>query len=250
MGPAVECCECKLRVSISPERYLTVVARRPDSVRELMEKTFPRLPLESANRVVWEKRAIANQLLPPDRLEALREPFVLVSYLALRNSPIISFIALSAALWIGMLVAILAIASSIIPNKQADSILPFVTLGALVLSLGFSAWFLRTTRKRHVQNRLFPMLSRSLRPLRPSSDEIEEVLVWARAMRQPIAHGFTAAHLHEVMTKQPDRSLLHVDEMDTLAMARRLYEELNPGEDAPSPSDSTAEPDENSDSTS
>lgn len=67
-------------------------------------------------------------------------------------------------------------------------------------------------------------------------------------MRQPIGYGFTAVRLHEAMTKQPDRSLLHVDEMDTLAMARRMYEELNPNEGTAPLNDSTIKPDENPDS--
>lgn len=69
-------------------------------------------------------------------------------------------------------------------------------------------------------------------------------------MRQPIGGAISANTLYEFMTKQPDRSLLHSDEMDLIGMAQRMYRELNPDSEQPASREDASHPDEDADSSS
>lgn len=101
------------------------------------------------------------------------------------------------------------------------------TIG-FVLAVALAAWMVLRRRMLTGKKVIGPMIARSLRPLRPTTEEIQDVLGWAQTMNQPIGHQFTAAEIVDAVSRQSDRSLIHADEMDLIAIAQRMYAELNP----------------------
>ncbi len=226
------CESCGLRSIVSPEEFLEISPTRPESVRELMEKTSPRLPLAIADRVFFEKRLAVGEIDPPERIQALREPFQVLSGMATRDRWLAG--AIIASTFFGVVV-MLGTLLAWDPQGKVH-ILRYGSMGPLIkgglLAIPALAMFLtigvyKTLKWRgRIRNKLIPLLARSLRPLRPTLDELDRTYVWLLTASNPVATATTPDQVHEAVCREPDRSLVNADDMDILGLAREMHERL------------------------
>lgn len=219
--PIVECCGCSLRARIPPVRYISVAPKKPDSVLQLMNRTFPRLPLAIEPRIRWEKNAIGGRLEPPERLEAIREPFLTIQDTP--NDPTIFEVVRILALLL-----LLAILFTGIWRGVSGSSSPPTPLNMAMVCLSAGGAFALVWWQRRIHSRGSPLerLARSLRPLRPTAAELDSTLDWARGMNFGLGPRMTSRNILRAMSRRPDRSLTNADEMQMLRLAREMKERL------------------------
>ncbi len=242
LPPAVDCASCSLSSTTNASRYLTVLTKLPETLTELVARTFPRLPLAVGGRILWEKEAIRGALQPPERQQAIQEPFLILSYLARRNYGIGAFLGFSVLFTVLSFIPMTIAAVTLFPARTQDRALGVLIWVGIAGSVALAAWIVRRNRRRSGKRVILPMLSKSLRPLRPSIDELREIAEWAKGMRQPIGMLFDANELFEAISRQTDRSLVHADEMDLIGQAQRMQAELNPTRDGELSSESGDDP--------
>lgn len=222
----VKCSVCSHQSETDATRYQATVHDLPPSILELVNQTFPRLPLVVAGRVAFEKEAIGQRLASPERLEAIREPFVVLGHLTSSGPGVGLFLFLSVVF--GILSFIPTVLFTVLVNARHQETVLMVagTIGFIAAVALAGVVVLR--RRRHLGKRIIvPMISRSLRPLRPSKEELRDVLRWTATMGHPIAELFTVQELFDSVSRHPDRSLINADEMNLIEMARRMYSELD-----------------------
>lgn len=227
------CEDCGLRATIDPQEFLEVCPERPATVRELMERTAPRLPLDVAGRVWFEKRAAAGEVEAPERAAALREPFQVLAYLTNDAPMTLPTVAIAGVCGVaGMIASMFAMDGlgygPLLDGPGAGS----GTLKGVLLAVpagiaaGVCVWRGVRARRRRVERELLPRLARALRPLRPTVEELGRTFDWLHAAAHPAARLVTPASVHAAMSSLPDRSLVNADEMDLLGLAREMHERL------------------------
>jgi hypothetical protein len=231
-GSIVVCQACGLRSQADPATYLSIIAARPEAIADLMKKTQPRLPLRVGGRVQWERRAIGGELAEPERLEALREPFLVLSYLL--RQPVSGELAPLTVLLFAVVSLVsgfiyMLIASAFVSNLGdffpiAFSMAVMTGVGAAIVA---NRRLFRRKDREAYSREIEPRLARALRPLRPTPDELHEVHAWMAAAMHPMAPLVDVDRLYEQIKATPDRSLTNADAMDLLAQAEAMYRELN-----------------------
>lgn len=254
LPPVIVCESCGLRTAVNPSRYLSVAADPNTSLPSLISKTFPRLPVEILGRVRWERAAIQGTLAAPERQEAIREPFIVVSYLARPGPGVFAyFVSVSLLFIVGMMAS--AIVNMLV--QEALQALRFnpnvirgvclaIMAGLLIAIVTIPAKIILRKRRNIGRPVVVPMLARSLRPLRPSIDELQTTIGWALAMRQPIGGMLSAEELSQAIARQPDRSLVHVDECEIVESAEQMIRELQAQQDPDSQQADQSEGDQSS----
>lgn len=228
---AVDCTECGQRYQADPAVYLAVAAERPESVKELMLRTQPRLPIRVLERVRWDCRAIRGDLPGPERAEAIRDPILRLAMLAPRRVRL-EIPAITAPVFFATYVLLLTLGAwtgLVGPNSP-----PWPYLIALVPSVGAAALVMhRVLRRRDVRvyrREIEPRLARALRPLRPEVEELRELQAWMKATANPLARYVEPEQLLEAVRAQADRSMTNVDSMNLPSMAAAMWAELAEGE--------------------
>jgi hypothetical protein len=233
----VACAECGFKAQTDPANYLAIRAQKDESIAELMKKTQPRLPLRAAGRVQWERRAIGGELAPPERAEAIREPFLILSYLQKQRQPqevsplIVPFILIAFTVGMVTLIPLLMF----LMNDDLGALVGTALAGVLtgVGAVILNGRILRRKMAGSFTDEIEPRLARSLRPLRPTPEELEEVDAWMKAAMHPMAPFLVVDRLYDRIKSTPDRSLSNADAMDLITQARAMYKEVSqePGSD-------------------
>jgi hypothetical protein len=185
-----------------------------------------------AERVIHDKRAAAGMLEPPERAWAMREPFGALTYLAIRGEWFIAGAMTSLAAGVVVMMATIGVfdpeGRSRLLSEGREA--PLVKVGLILVPAAIMlAVFARMTFvrcRRRVLAELVPRLARSLRPLRPTLEELEKTFEWLRTSGHPVARNVTAHEVHEAVRGEVDRSLTNADEMDILGLAREMYARL------------------------
>lgn len=230
MPPVAECEECEFRQISEAERYFRIAAKKPDSLRDLIDSTFPRLPLLASSRVAWERRAIAGQIGPPERRAILQEPLLAVGYLRFASPGIIAGLVILAIVFLPIFLAMGGVYDYWMRSSGPAERSPYpVVIGAaiaLVIATQISISLLSAFQRSFARKHALPKIARSLRPLRPSLEEIHEILDWARAVDVPIARCIEEASLRRAIAEQPDRSFTHYDELRLDDAAKSMLAEM------------------------
>jgi hypothetical protein len=232
--PTVTCNGCGLVSQTVAERYHAIVPVPPTETEALVRTTFPNLPLAQGGRVLFDKAAIAGDLPVSARADAVREPFELVSYLGKRKQgwlpTIMACLVLSFFTFIaGIGVMTKLTRKGVLQDAPSGAATPtqvaIVVTPPLLTVVGLVGWQVHRNRKLR-DHRVLSMLARSLRPIRPTDEELDAVAHWMKAARSPLHGMFDIEELRVRIRKEPDRSFSNMDAdaiiRDAQAMSREL----------------------------
>lgn len=221
------CSVCGVRRSTQADRYLAISPAKMPTIADLVRKTFPRLPLAVYNRARLDLDAVNGRLPLPERAETMREGIVDLHYLMPKRRHWL----LWPVLWFLSTVICTAIVGNIPdPNtKQLDIWRVIALLGIFVLPVvivGVVWWYPGRRFRRDRRTVIIPAVVRSLRPLKPTVDELEAVQAWLASTGNPMARVFQTRVIYEQVKSARDESLTHVHELNFFQEAERMHAEL------------------------
>lgn len=221
--PDIECSACGVRSRVSSSRYLRADTERGESIDDLMASTFPTLPLECADRVLWEIGAIHGRLTTSERELAIQEPFEAVSYLTKPKRKNVFFIAIGGLFFMALTAALVSILFSSVPALPSDpktlkNAMIIACLCGAVVPLLISDW----RGRRKAAKKIEPLLARSLHPLNPTAAELRQVRDWTKAKDLPIRRCFSLRRLQKQIARCEDTSLMNVDGVHLLEKAEAI----------------------------
>lgn len=225
--PDIECSACGVRSRVSSSRYLGADTERGKRIGDLMASTFPALPLECADRVIWEIGAIQGRLTTSERELAIQEPFEAVSYLTKPKRKNVLFIAIGGLFFMALAAALVSILFSSVPALPSDpkalkNAMIIACLCGAVVPLLISDW----RGRRKAAKKIEPLLARSLHPLNPTEAELRQVRDWTKAKDLPIRRCFSLRRLQKQIALCEDSSLTNVDEVHLLEKAEAMRSDL------------------------
>ena len=171
-----ECECCGLRYSIPTSSFLMASEARHADLRDLMEQTTPRLPMEIVSRIVLERRILNGTCEPIERAEAIRRQFTLAEFLAPRPP---------GAQRLSPKVVMLIIFAILIGPILLYAAGPWAYIPAFGV-LFFLLWLVAIRPRREAHRRVNEMLGRGLAIFKPSRAELEEALGWAKTSKNKI----------------------------------------------------------------
>ncbi len=184
------CEDCDVELFREPGEGGEPVRDRWADVEELIERTNPKLRQEIAGRLDVERRAAAGQATSEERQALIFEPFAIVAPLAERRANQTSFDRVSGTLCVATLLTVLAWVWIANGSPWASHI---GTETALLVGFGLGgAGGLMTLisllgdTMRYIRRTLLPKIARALRPLRPTEEEIVDVLTTLRQAKHPL----------------------------------------------------------------
>jgi len=186
LGYERECQQCHTLFNANPAAYQTL-SKKKQALAELMATTFPGLPEVYKDRLELEEKVIKTPTLltPQERESMIKIPFHLLSPLVERRM---------AQTHIDMGIGLALVGGiffmSIVPALLMK-ILPFdagpIFLACAIAALLVIGWQLLTAGSRYVKRRIIPVLGPSLKPLRPTENELNSALAELKANQQKMA---------------------------------------------------------------
>lgn len=237
--PVAQCDQCATRYTVTRDSFLNVCAPRPDSLRALIERTNPLLPAYCLKRVAFDRALAAQELPAADRAAGLRAPFELLTYLAPPTHPFrvstfaqVRSLALSIVagfVVVGALVFLTQATLSTIWPKSTKSFDAIFEIAWLIGSPVGGALLYHWERTRNYRNVIaelvLPKLARSLRPARPTEEELSDIKAWLNASRNPLWKHVDFWRLAAQIRTLPDTSLRHVDDLRLEAWGQQIVQE-------------------------
>ncbi|CAH0532409.1 hypothetical protein VST7929_00238 [Vibrio stylophorae] len=201
------CCDCGTQTGCYPSYYQEYLRRLPKhiSVEALSARTFPDIYQRYDGRLQLEQHVYINPktIGTSQRYELLQEPFDLLS------SEVDQKMAQGCVDWQVILTFILLLAAPV-GSFYLGVIFAWpvqwcvYTLMASVLILGIVALNqISLAKSRWVRRRIFPRLSRAVRPLLPTDKELEIVFDKYTRQRKRIAHRRDKKALLNMVHKTP-----------------------------------------------
>lgn len=173
----VSCRECGLRSTRSAADYLSLDGNAGLPIHELIVRTNPLLPLGIWNRAMFDQAASSGQLSAADRASALREPFITTEYLVTPALILSARITLSAVVGVVVAGLLSVIALGYLTSiGVARDVANLIAAGLLAGAVAAMVYFCEIVPKRAQRRRAAAMIATSLRPLRPSADELRETV--------------------------------------------------------------------------
>lgn len=229
----VSCRECGLRSSRSAADYLSLDANAELPIHELIVRTNPLLPLGIWNRAMFDQAASNGQLSAADRASALREPFLTTEYLVVPALIVNARITLSAVVGVvvaGLLsVIIMGFLASVGVGRDMATLVAFGLLAAAVAAV---VYYSEIVPKRENRRRAAVMIATSLRPLRPTAEELRETVRILRISGNLPARRTSAEALMTAVQSLADRSWSNVSPSELTEWARALEKEQRGAQDS------------------
>ena len=179
LGHVRTCAECGIDLNARPEVYKQV-ARGRDGAAELAAQTRPDWQQVHAQRLALERDiATSADKLPPELRKALiREPFELLAPRVEDRFSRSQFEWRTAAAVVALVVLIVIAAK--LANAYPSQFEWFYG-AAFVLGIGGIVWQLMGVKKRYLASKVYPVIAKSLRPIRPTTAELEAAAQEMRA---------------------------------------------------------------------
>lgn len=204
------CTQCGLRTITDATRYLSLVKATDTPIPVLVSETHPLLPAAAVDRAYGDYMLFAGAEPAECRSFALREPFRVISYLTATQSPHfrLPIVGLIVGAILGVLLYVWADHSRSWVESHFGTKVPPIQAAAFILAEvlatgGFT--YIGYRVRRRLKRRIITMIARSLRPLKPSIAELEQVLSVARVSGS--APGWLkAADLDTAIRSMPDPS--------------------------------------------
>jgi hypothetical protein len=200
------CATCGTMYSTEATRYRAVAPEATNTV-ELIESTNPRL-MKKHREVLVLRRRMADGLLSKDeRAELLRETFTfVVPFLKAKTDLLAPFGAIGSGCLVTVLVAFIIglCVASLANNKQlgvAIGVLIFLLAG--LVSVPIAILLHRRATRVFVEREIHPLLFGMLKPLKPDTQELNDVLQRFGEDHPAIARCFRAETLVSGMNDGP-----------------------------------------------
>ncbi len=177
LGHEIVCQSCQIPLSANINHYKTISKEHAALTEDLIGKTHPEVRERYRNRIELEERVRTNgQVTEEERRLLIRESFLLVnSLIETRSSSTHIDRKSGVALLVSLALIVLLLSIELIFKNPPPG------LGkALFIALGLAALgtisCLLTDVQRFTRTEIFPLLNKALKPLKPTSQELQEVL--------------------------------------------------------------------------
>lgn len=193
------CQDCGTALNADPGAYAAfskVCAPVPD----LVKQTFPAMPQVLQERLALEEKVRhAPALLSQEERRALiRTPFVLLSPKVEKrfssSTHIDKEVGMSLLAALLLLVFGPALGTAVAPDASDIAVLASLGMGVVLVG-----WQMALSGRRFMRRQVVPVLARSLRPLRPSEEELGMVLGELRQVRNKMGTKLVLSDLQEGM---------------------------------------------------
>lgn len=175
-------------------------ARRLD-VEALIAQTNPRGRQIWADRIAFEGRAASGRLTTDEREMALIEPFLLADTVYARRNDEAQYGGWVFLAGIAGFFVTLAVAGRVLPSTprwQGGTSIAYWSIFVLILlAIGL------TSGRRYARRSLLPVIARSLRPLRPSREEIAAVFDRLRSGRVKVGKALRPEEVVDALEFDP-----------------------------------------------
>jgi hypothetical protein len=169
------CCECSLALDTNPGNYKEICKdRRPFD--ELLTQTFPNLAQANERALALEERIknAPESLTHDERRKFVRNSMLLISPQVDKRYASIHFDIQAIITLIGVITAVYAEAE--ILQRIAPDYLNEIILLCAGLGLALVIWQVSLSNLRFIKKKIAPALAKNLRPLRPTSQDIQSGL--------------------------------------------------------------------------
>lgn len=178
------CQKCKIELNCDPHIY-AATAKKLLPLEELVVQTLPNYRQIYGPVLDQESMIKKNPHALPDaeRYSLIRHPFLLIS-------PKVEKWNATSQLDLPFTLALLCAIFVVFPGGIA-TLAPLLgveaaILGALTLAIITGVWQMRAARQRFMNREVFPILTRALRPLKPSQEELGSVLAELKQLKHKI----------------------------------------------------------------
>lgn len=192
------CDSCSVMLGAQVGQYASVSRAKGQDVVELAMATNPNVDEVYAERFQLEERLAAGRLSAEERIELLAEPFVLVNPLVEERAKSIHIDLVTGVVMlatVGAAFAVFAAANQGAGQTQTTISIIAVALGAVIILI---AMF--DDRRRYVRHRIVPILARALDPLKPSAEELVDIVARLKKTKLRIARSVKPHQVYAAMT--------------------------------------------------
>jgi hypothetical protein len=192
------CQECGTALNAEPAAYASV-SKVLAPVPELVKQTFPAMQQVLQERLALEEKVQhAPALLSQEERRALiRSPFVLLSPKVEKrfsSTHIDKEVAMSLVAALLLLMFGPALVAAVAPDSSDLAVLVSLAVGVVLVG-----WQVALSGRRFMRRQVVPVLARSLRPLRPSEQELKTVLDELRTVRNKMGTKLVLSDLQQGM---------------------------------------------------
>ena len=175
VGYTKTCMECKTALNGNPDLYREI-SKQPLALAQLLQSTFPNLQTHHAERLALEQaiRHSPASIPAETRYALLKEPFVLLNPVIEKrysSTQIDKYTALTFLAAAGLVPLVTSLGEKIAPTHQEEVILGYMLAGLVAVAI---QGFLQNTR--FFEEEIFPVLLTTLKPLKPTAEEITAVM--------------------------------------------------------------------------
>ncbi len=196
VGHERSCCECGSVQSANTDTYTRPVPK-PGPIDALIRETYPGLERDLAERLQLEQqiRFSPHMLEPGVRAALIKEPLVI---LAPKVEQRFASTRMDMGVGLALLVSVfLFVFSAYLSSKiDPDAAALFMPL-ALLVGVGLVIWQFLASRRRYMRKEIIPLLARSLAPLKPREQEIQQALQAMKQLGYKIGKFLQAAEVTE-----------------------------------------------------
>lgn len=222
------CCGCGVRLTTDAGAYRSIVDKPGEGILELMRRTHPRLPAIALARARHDHAVIHEQVPPEIREQAIREPFRVTTYLFAQETafrPVMS--GLLAGMFTGAACAVGARFAGLLGtggyiSRGAQFAGGVVFVLPMLIGLGVGWWRSRAELARRT-SQMVSMAARALRPIRPTTEELERAVTMQR-MGGHLPPSVTPARLAKEISLLSDTSFSNITSAEMAGMADAMRE--------------------------
>jgi hypothetical protein len=206
LGSEIACEGCGLtHVVDDPYADIPVWDDRHADVDVLLAETNPAAEKNWADRLAFEARMRSGGLTPEERQAAVLESFMLVEALAARRAQEQSIDPLSVLGILASLFIILPLLiGATVSMRLGPETEPAAIIGGIVVVGAANIVVFAGAGRRYARKKLLPILTRALRPLKPSGEEIETALETLRRGKGLLPKRLKAAEIEAALETQSE----------------------------------------------
>jgi hypothetical protein len=188
------CCECGVALDAKPTNYAAISDHlRP--LPQLIIGTFPNLTTAYQAVLALEERVRTTplSLSAQERRTLIRNPLALMSPKVEKRFASTHIDLQTVVTFFGVLLAIFAEASiveRIAPRFEAQSVLIMSVIGIILVG-----WQISLSNRLFIRRSIIPILAKTLKPLKPSKEELEAALAELTKLRHKIGRKLSSRDL-------------------------------------------------------
>lgn len=207
-GNQIRCLRCGTQMWVKAEEYAQVSQDRTANASALFATLGPAAAAAVQERLRLEVRVQACGLSPEERTVLVEEPFLLLSSrldARAESTRIDRRSGLALAATIGLPILLMTIEAH--APRSLETAFGVLEIAVIVIGLAATLYLVATDRRRHYQEVVEPLLTRSLAPLRPSREELARALKKLKQIGKTIADRADIERLLKPpQTKDPARA--------------------------------------------